>query len=228
MRSVGCAVLVFFLTGCGGYHLSKPETEEPLYLKGQQCLREGKPGEALRHFLVLLDKRPNATVTNLEVGRLFLQIEGDPIECIHYLRRYQALCPNSKQEPLVTQLIDAAKREYIKQLPGNINAMSDGATPENTDLIRQLREENRLLRNRLMAHNGAAQQSKITSTVETKAMPARPGKCKTYKIAPGDTLSKISSKVYGTPNRWREIFEANKAALHAPNNLRVGTELQIP
>ncbi len=50
----------------------------------------------------------------------------------------------------------------------------------------------------------------------------------TYVIQPGDTLSRISQKVYGTTSRWSEIFEANRDRLPSPNALQVGQELRIP
>ncbi|HOU14269.1 MAG TPA: LysM peptidoglycan-binding domain-containing protein [Anaerolineae bacterium] len=49
-----------------------------------------------------------------------------------------------------------------------------------------------------------------------------------YVVAAGDTLSAIAKKVYGDPDRWKEIFEANKATIKDPNAIRVGQELVIP
>jgi len=49
-----------------------------------------------------------------------------------------------------------------------------------------------------------------------------------YVVVAGDTLTRVSSKVYGTPNRWREIYEANRNILRNPNALKVGMELRIP
>jgi nucleoid-associated protein YgaU len=50
----------------------------------------------------------------------------------------------------------------------------------------------------------------------------------TYVVKKGDTLSKISKKFYGTPNRWQMIYEANRDRIPNMNNLRVGTTLVIP
>ncbi len=52
---------------------------------------------------------------------------------------------------------------------------------------------------------------------------------RTYAAEPGDTLPAIAQKVYGDPNLWRLVFEANRDVLgNNPNLLRVGTELKIP
>lgn len=49
-----------------------------------------------------------------------------------------------------------------------------------------------------------------------------------HVIAEGDSLSKISKRYYGTPNRWPEIFEANRNILSDPSRLPAGASLRIP
>lgn len=50
----------------------------------------------------------------------------------------------------------------------------------------------------------------------------------TYTVQPGDTLSNVSRKVYGTKNRWREIFNANRDRMATPESLKPGQVLRIP
>lgn len=49
-----------------------------------------------------------------------------------------------------------------------------------------------------------------------------------YTVKQGDTLSKISKKFYGTPNRWQSLYEANRGSIQNMDNLKVGTVLTIP
>jgi len=49
----------------------------------------------------------------------------------------------------------------------------------------------------------------------------------TYKIQPGDMLSEISRKFYGTTAKWRLIAKAN-SRLEDPHMLSPGTEIVIP
>jgi nucleoid-associated protein YgaU len=51
---------------------------------------------------------------------------------------------------------------------------------------------------------------------------------KTYKVQPGDTLSKISQQFYGKASEYNRIFEANRDKLSDPNKVQVGQELVIP
>lgn len=52
---------------------------------------------------------------------------------------------------------------------------------------------------------------------------------KTYTVRSGDSLSTIAKRVYGDSSKWRQIYDANKAAIGSdPNKLKVGLVLVIP
>lgn len=51
---------------------------------------------------------------------------------------------------------------------------------------------------------------------------------KIYTIQAGDTLSGISSKVYGTSRHYKKVLEANKDVIDDPNTLQVGVKLVMP
>ncbi len=51
---------------------------------------------------------------------------------------------------------------------------------------------------------------------------------RTYKVQPGDSLSKIAQQFYGNANEYNKIFEANRDKLSDPNKVQVGQELNIP
>lgn len=51
---------------------------------------------------------------------------------------------------------------------------------------------------------------------------------KTYKVQPGDTLSKIAKEFYGNANEYNRIFEANRDKLQNPDKVQAGQELVIP
>ena len=50
----------------------------------------------------------------------------------------------------------------------------------------------------------------------------------TYTVQKGDTLDKISAKVYGTSKKWRKIYEANQDKLKSPEKIYPGQKLVIP
>ena len=49
-----------------------------------------------------------------------------------------------------------------------------------------------------------------------------------YVVVSGDNLSKISKQFYGTPNKYTQIFEANKPMLSHPDKIYPGQVLRIP
>lgn len=51
---------------------------------------------------------------------------------------------------------------------------------------------------------------------------------RTYTVQSGDSLGRISQKVYGTTRHWRLILEANRDAIPDERRMRAGVELRIP
>jgi len=52
---------------------------------------------------------------------------------------------------------------------------------------------------------------------------------KTYVVKSGDSLSEIAQREMGDGDRWKELYEANKAAIgDDPDVIQPGTELTIP
>jgi len=50
-----------------------------------------------------------------------------------------------------------------------------------------------------------------------------------YVVKSGDNLRKIAATLYGEPQRWKEIYNANKALIGAENaELKPGTRLTVP
>ena len=67
-------------------------------------------------------------------------------------------------------------------------------------------------------------------------MPGRPrplsqttsGATRRHVVTRGETLYSISKRYYGTGNRWREIYLANRSVMTSETDLKVGTPLVIP
>jgi nucleoid-associated protein YgaU len=51
---------------------------------------------------------------------------------------------------------------------------------------------------------------------------------KTYVVAEGDTLTRISRKFYGTSGRWEDILKANHDVMRDEKSLVVGSTIKIP
>ena len=107
-------------SGCGGDAPSlSSELDDSNYRDGQQLERQGRWDEALAAYLKVIDRRGDAAPeSNLDAGLIYLNHIRDPIFAIYHFRKYLELEPNSKQAVFVRGMIDSAKREFARSLPG--------------------------------------------------------------------------------------------------------------
>ena len=119
---LACAALAAALAGagCGADPSSiASEQDDSSYRDGQQMERQGRWDEALSDYLKVIDRRgETAPESNLDAGLIYLYHIKDPVFAIYHFRRYLELEPNSKQAVYVRGLMDAAKREFARSLPG--------------------------------------------------------------------------------------------------------------
>ncbi|NNU80852.1 LysM peptidoglycan-binding domain-containing protein [Halovulum dunhuangense] len=76
-----------------------------------------------------------------------------------------------------------------------------------------------------------AAEPEVPLDPETAAMLARlsgNGANRTITIAPGDTLGRIASALYGDALLYRRIYDANRDVLRDPDTLRIGLVLVVP
>lgn len=236
------SVLVFLLVvSCGsGDRRVFEETDEPDYVRGKKFLRQGEDEQALLAFLRVIDLRTDSPDSHLEAGLIYLNDMNQPILAIYHFMKFLELRPEALQAPEVESLIDTAKKEFARTLPGR--PFQNGL--QQTDLlevVERQREENNRLKARISGLERENQQLRrrlgdLSSSASAAANESgTPGGASTdgteravYQVQPGDTLSSISRTVYGTSSRWESIFQANRDLLRSPNDLRVGQELRIP
>lgn len=51
---------------------------------------------------------------------------------------------------------------------------------------------------------------------------------RTYTVQPLDTLPGVSKKVYGSPDFWQHIYDANRNYIPNPNQLYPGMVIVLP
>lgn len=241
------------ISGCDPSHRGNrvSECEEKHFLRGQQLLKEGRKDEALEAFLKVISNRIDAPESHLEVGYLELDYMHDPISAIYHFRQYLEYTPESDRTRAVKQLIETAQKEFARQLPGSNSFQdSDSGRVDLMKLLKEAREENVQLKKQLMlVRNQLEQYEKKEGVANLSLNTGQPyktvsgngigngesflskqrknqGPC--YVVQTGDTLTKISQKVYGTSSKAMAIFEANKDILSSPNDLKVGQELLVP
>jgi LysM repeat protein len=80
------------------------------------------------------------------------------------------------------------------------------------------------------ATQAPAQATQATAVVQaqTDALVIHHEPARHYTVRPGDTLSSIAQRFYGSSARWQWIFQANQAKVKNPNMIFVGEVLTIP
>lgn len=216
------------------------EKDEGLYQDGLGYNRSERKKEALNAFLKLIERRRDAPESHLEAGRIYLEDMSDPITAIYHFRKYLEAKPDVEQSRIVKQLIETAKKAFIKTLPGR----NDGNEYDRVDILRLLKEtrnENLKLRQlitQMQSEAGSRQFSVVSGeSVGSTLVPVfakvsdeqkRRVYPEYYTVKQGDSLSKISQSVYGTSLDWQRIYEANRDLLPTAHALKVGQVLKIP
>ena len=254
----GLVALVLTLPGCvqptGDEVL---ETDLTSFRNGEDYLRQGRHDQALASFLKVIETTPIAPESHLYLGQLYLQHTKDPVLGIYHFREYLKYQPTSRQAPMVRELINTAKKEFARTFPANLfdaelerMDMLDVIEQKDAEILAlkkelaRLKAENNTLNIRLHEAQSrtpsytapespvVTQQRRVQPLPRSNLLgepdPAVPERTSVYTVVKGDNLVIISRKVYGTPNRFREIFEANRDVMPNMNTIVVGQKLKIP
>ncbi len=177
ISGLAALVALALAAGCGGDAPSlSSELDDSSYRYGQQLEHQGNWDEALTAYLKVIDRRGDgAPESNLNAGLIYLNHIRDPISAIYHFRRYLELEPNSKQAVFVKGMIDSAKREFARSLPGQPleNESEHLGMEEQVERLQrevaELKTENTALR------AGASVPATHSSTIDLGAIPVPPG-----------------------------------------------------
>jgi LysM repeat protein len=131
------------------------ETEDPYYVQGKQLQKQGRNAEALNAYLKVIDRRGDnpSPESHLEAGQICLNHTKDPLAACYHFRCYLKAHPNSKETRGVIGMVEAAKREFARSLPGR--PMEDQSVRMAVDEeVGKLRRENEELRAELAVLRG--------------------------------------------------------------------------
>ena len=234
------------------------ETDEKQYQLAQDYKTQGRMEEALSAFHRVIDARRDASESHLEAGHIYLRELEDPVRAIYHFDRYLQFKPNSPQATQVRQLIETAQKEFVRQLPAqpyqgeldriDLMELVKNLKQENDSLKRDLlNAQARVKQLEAIVGSGrrattaelssvqavAPRQSVATAQLQpqsrsSNANPDPASVPRTHAVQAGDTLSTISSRYYGTPSRWIDIYQANRDRLRNENALKVGQVIRIP
>jgi LysM repeat protein len=237
-----CCFIVFLALFCGSGCEKGPandprnaEVDDENFLLAVRCIRDEMYDAAIGHLNAVLKAHPIAPESSLLLGTLHLDRKNDPIGAIYFLRKYVAESDEPKRAKIAEQLIDTAKKEFLKNFPAYNGVAQNEA--ELVEICKALKNQNNALKAQvtLLKQKISDYETRIKTLSSTQAadgdrptMPQHPRGEKMHIVKQGESLSTISSKYYGTPNQWPRVFEANRITMGSPENLKVGQRLLIP
>jgi tetratricopeptide (TPR) repeat protein len=234
------------------------EEDLPSFKKGEDYLRQGRHDQALSSFLNVVDTVPIAPESHLYLGQLYLEHTKDSVLAIYHFREYLKYNPTSRQAPMVRELIGTAKKDFARTFPADlfdaelermdmldVIEQKDGEILALKKELVRVKAESNTLKMRLQEFQSrtpsytapqaptVTQQRRVqplprSNLLGSSTSPVTSETTQIYTVVAGDNLVKISRKVYGTPSRYQEIFEANRDVMPNMNTLVEGQKLKIP
>lgn len=179
-----------------------------------------------------LERRPGLALAHRKLGLMLDNYRQDYVAAIYHYQRYLALRPDATCRPDIEALIRRCRISFAAQLaesPGEFKRDLQARDQRLADLEREvtaLREKLRAGARPAAPEPSAFQFQPPAPKAAAAAPVSAPGPV--HVVQAGENLAGISTRYYGTPARWKTIFNANRASLSDANNLRVGTRLEIP
>lgn len=155
----------------------------------------------------------------------------------------------ANQLAAAAEQLNAAQRELgsLRSEHARLRESSTANERERSARMAQLQQENAAITLRLRQAQGTLDQiasaarlingtvgaSAVGTAVPVRSAPATvtiaaASAERFHLVQEGDSLTRISARYYGTPNRWQDIYEANRDVLRGENALRPGQRLRIP
>lgn len=228
------SLLLFSFVGCGGISGSREHKEEnhPLILEAMKLKDHQDPEGAVKVLHKALRKHPDLAYAHLQLGFIYDDMR-DYISAIYHYRQYLGARPDAEKNTLLQRIIEDSENNFRKNKPiqavdmpehvRRLQSLNATLRKQNDELTLEVGELKALLRQR-----GISVPDSGSRGGGERARPEAPAGLTRYKVQTGDTLSSISSKMYGNTRDWKKIYQANKSTLPREDRLTVGQELKIP
>lgn len=241
-RHLSCALMLFAICSMGcSRRVGLADGEEmthPMMGKATALEQSGDLDGASRIYRVLLEKHPEMGRAHLGLALLLDRPNGDSVRAIYHYQRYLEIRPETEKRDMIEGRIKAATASLVRtvyateaSVPKRLAQLEN----ENRELrVRCANLETRLKYSQLTLANMRSRQVKLAKTAERSlnqgglsSTDIRPA-VRTVRVQGNDTLRRISMRVYGSQDRWQEIYEANRDILRRPEDVRTGQVLVIP
>jgi nucleoid-associated protein YgaU len=235
------AILMLGFAGCDKFEMPSAAKTEA---QAREAMQSGDHSRAVQTYEALLDGTPKTAAYHYQLALIYDDKLKDPVSALHHFRRFLRMSEDEARKKEVS--------EYVKRIEliiatrasdAGIVTKREAARLRNENLkleetVRELREEITVLKRKPDPASAKASPSSkkperdaqgFSTNPTTRAAEQKVGtETKTYTVQKGDTLASISRRFYNSPQRWKDIADANQNQLQGSVNLKVGQTLIIP
>lgn len=166
-----------------------------------------------------LARHPRLARAHRELGVMLDNYRQDYAAALYHYRRYLELRPDTPERADIEELIRHCRASFAAEMQESSGELKR-VLQARDERIRRLELEVAALR--------AGPAPAATSGGPASAPPAAAAVAQVHVVQTGESLGAISTRYYGTPAKWKTIFNANRDRVPDANNVRVGTRLDIP
>lgn len=198
MSAVLAALAIALAAGCGRAAAERRDAGDRYVRRAQAAKNAEDVERAIRWCEKALRRRPDSAAAHRERALIYDHYQQDYLAALYHYRRYLELRPDSAERADVEEMMAACGRALAAQLLAAPVGLPPLPPPP------------------------------APAAAAPEPAPAAASAPQTHVVQAGENLATISSRYYGTPSKWKLIFNANQDRLTDANNLRVGTRIQIP
>jgi tetratricopeptide (TPR) repeat protein len=218
------ALCLALLAGCSRVPDESREARDRNLRRAAAAERDQDIDQAIIWCEKALKRRPDLTLAHRKLGLMLQNYRQDYVGALYHYNRYLQLRPESEVRDDIEGFIQTCRLSYAAQIAASPDEMKRELQARDAR-IRVLEQE--LAAARLERAAGSTSSSDLRPA-ETASATAAPDAVRIHVVEAGENLATISTRYYGTPSRWKHIFNANQGRLTDANNVRVGTRLEIP
>lgn len=206
------------------------EKAHPVFQKAEKAFKDGDYQQAADGYQEYLDFNRKSKITHYKLAGLYRDYLDNPFLAAYHYRRYLVYEPDSPDKEAIETWITSSEKHFAQKIqqkyPKDFPTLAEfkKLQEDKARLItyaRQVKKQNAALLKKFREGSSGSSSGKGSVVVAE-------GMQEVYTVQSGDTLTKISKKVYGTSKHYKLIYKANKNTMSSEAALNIGQKLQIP
>ena len=200
ISAVLAALAIALAAGCGRAAAERRDAGDRYLRRARTAQQAEDVDGAIAWCEKALRRRPDSAPAHRELALMYDHYKQDYLAALYHYRRYLELRPDTAERADVEEMMATCGRALAAQL---------------------------LAAGPVLPPPPVAAAPAVAPPAPPVAPAAAPAP-QIHVVQAGENLATISGRYYGTPAKWKLIFNANQDRLTDANNLRVGTRIEIP